>query len=156
MELHLEFHLTLVLDSVEQDNSHGRKIKREVSVFDFTGNNLKKWESVTNVIKVIRSGEREKKPDEEIVYYISNCRKNAKEFAQIIRGHWGIENKLHWVKDVIFKEDESPIQDFSAATNMSILLTRGINLLRSSGFLSITEGQRWLDRKWNRLMIMLA
>ena len=60
------------------------------------------------------------------------------------------------MKNVIFKEDESPIQDFSAATNMSILLTIGINFLRSSGFLSITEGQRWLDRKWNRLMILLA
>jgi hypothetical protein len=77
-------------------------------------------------------------------------------FCQKIRGHWGIENILHWVRDVIFKEDDSPIKDFKAATNMSILLTIGMNLLRSSGFLSITDGQRWLDRKWNRLMILLA
>jgi predicted transposase YbfD/YdcC len=111
---------------------------------------------VESVIKVTRSGERENKPDKEVAYYISNLKKDAEIFAKIIRGHWGIENRLHWVKDVIFKEDESEIKDFNPATNMSILLTIGINLLRSCGFISITEGQRWLDRKWNRLMILLA
>ena len=141
---------------LEQDNSHGRKITREVSVFEFTDNTKKEWDSVESVIKVNRSGDRGKKPYEEVAYYISNCRKDAETFCQKIRGHWGIENILHWVRDVIFEEDDSPIKDFKAATNMSILLTIGMNLLRSSGFLSITDGQRWLDRKWNRLMILLA
>lgn len=140
----------------EQDNSHGRKIKREVSVYEFTGNKKKEWNSVISVIKVYRSGERGKKLYEEIAYYISDCQKSAQEFLTKVRGHWCIENQLHWVRDVIFSEDESPIKDFKAATNMSILLTIGINLLRSSGFLSITEGQRWLDRKWDRLMILLS
>jgi predicted transposase YbfD/YdcC len=145
-----------ISNAVEKDNSHGRKIKREVSVFEFTGNKKKKWDSVKSVIKVTRSGKRGNKPYEEEVYYISNCQKDANIFSKIIRGHWGIENQLHWVKDVIFKEDKSPIKDFDAASNISILQTIGINLLRSCGFISITEGQRWLDRKWDRLMILLA
>ena len=38
-------------------------------------------------------------------YYISNRLKEAKEFGKIIRSHWSIENSLHWVKDVVFEED---------------------------------------------------
>jgi predicted transposase YbfD/YdcC len=55
-------------------------------------------------------------------------------FAEIIRGHWKIENQLHWVKDVIFEEDKSQISDFQAASNWSILTTIGLNLFRSLGF----------------------
>ncbi len=77
-------------------------------------------------------------------------------FNKIIRGHWTIENQLHWVKDVILGEDKSQIKDFNPATNMSILQTIGMNLFRSRGFISITEGKRWLANKWDRLMILLA
>ncbi|GCL51591.1 transposase [Microcystis aeruginosa NIES-3804] len=73
-------------------------------------------------------------------------------FAEIIQGHWKIENQLHWVKDVIFQEDKSQISDFQAASNWSILTTMGLNLFRSLGFISITEGQRWLAERWKKLI----
>jgi len=139
---------------VELDVSHGRKILRKVSVFERTGNKINNWEKFKSFIKVERSGERENKLYEEVAYYISSCQKNAQEFAEKIRGYWTIENQLHWVKDVVLEEDTNGISDFQPATNLSILKTIGMNLLRSLGFLSITEGQRWLASRWERLTIL--
>jgi predicted transposase YbfD/YdcC len=47
--------------------------------------------------------------------------RTASEFADGIRGHWGIENRLHWVKDVVFKEDSSRIRTGNAPANFSIV-----------------------------------
>jgi predicted transposase YbfD/YdcC len=79
---------------------------------------------------------------------------SAQVFAKIIRGYWKIENQLHWVKDVIFEEDKSEISDFQAASNWSILTTIGLNLFRGLGFLSITEGQKWLAERWEKLIVL--
>lgn len=65
--------------------------------------------------------------------------------------------------DVIFKEDDSSIDNFQARTNLSILQTITINLFRLLGFVSITEGQslssnevkEWLNNRWSRLWILL-
>jgi len=46
---------------------------------------------------------------EEKVFYISSVTENAAEFAQRIRVHWHVEHRLHEVKDVVLKEDESPL-----------------------------------------------
>lgn len=75
--------------------------------------------------------------------------------AEQIQRHWRIENQLHWVKDVIFKEDDWPLSHFQAATNFSVLRTLAMNLLRFLGFFSITEAQRWLANRVDRLLILL-
>ncbi len=67
----------ILSESLEKDISHGRKIKRKVAVFEFIENNKKEWESLQSVIQVTRSGERGKKSYKEIVYYISNLKKDA-------------------------------------------------------------------------------
>ena len=80
---------------------------------------------------------------------------NAQVFMNKIRGHWRIENQLHWVKDVIFQEDSSGIYKFQPATNLSVLKTIAMNLFRCLGFLSVTEGQRWLGDRFWRLAVLL-
>jgi predicted transposase YbfD/YdcC len=86
------------------------------------------FENLRRIIKVERRGSRGDKTYEETAYYISSLTESAQVFAKIIRGHWKIENQLHWVKDVIFEEDKSEISDFQAASNWSILTTIGLNL----------------------------
>ncbi len=112
------------------------------------------FENLRRIIKVERRGSRGDKTYEETAYYISSLTASAQVFAEIIRGHWKIENQLHWVKDVIFEEDKSQISDFQAASNWSILTTMGLNLFRSLGFLSITERQRWLAERWEKLIVL--
>jgi hypothetical protein len=74
--------------------------------------------------------------------------------ASAIQVHWGIENKLHWVKDVIFQEDSSPITHFQAATNFSTLKTLGRNFFKNLGFDSMTAGKRWLANPKNYIFLL--
>lgn len=138
-----------------EDSSHGRDVMRMTSVFNVTDSFSPLWEHIKSYIKVERYGERDGQEYYNSAYYISSLVENAQNFAEKIRGHWKIENQLHWVKDVIFKEDTLPITDFQAVSNLSILQTIALNLFRSLGFLSITEGQRWLNHRWFRLWDLL-
>ena len=141
--------------SQEQEKSHGRIIKRHVSVFKSLDSLKSHWSGIQSFIRVERWGKRGKKDCHQVAYYISSLWENAEVFASKIKGHWLIENQLHWVKDVIFSEDNSSIRHNQARTNLSILQTLAINLFRLFGFSSITEGQRWLNHRWSRLEILL-
>ena len=81
-------------------------------------------------------------PYHQILYYLSSRLETAEVFARKIRAHWSIENRLHWVLDVVFWEDSSPIRQCQPACNISTLKTIGINLLRSLGFLSIVRDRK--------------
>lgn len=62
---------------------------------------------------------------------------DAELFAKGIRGHWSVENRLHWVKDVIQHEDESGIKKGNGIEALSILKNMAINVSRELGFDSI-------------------
>ncbi|MEG4990088.1 ISAs1 family transposase [Microcoleus sp. BR0-C5] len=132
------------------DISHGRNIVRKVSVFDIPpmvsqSFEKSKWSKITSLIKVERSGTRGKKDYEHLAYYISSLSVPAEIFASKIRGHWLIENQLHWVKDVFFKQDTWPRHNYTAVTNLSVLTTIALNFYRFLGFSSLKIGQRWLN-----------
>ncbi len=76
-------------------------------------------------------------------------------FAQKIRQHWGIENRLHWVKDVIFGEDTAPFTNHNAATNWSIIRNIAINLARKGGYDSLTKAERFLAHDIDKLFLLL-
>jgi predicted transposase YbfD/YdcC len=96
------------------------------------------WIGIERLIMVEREGFRDKKPYMKVHYYISSLKENkAQEFAKGIRSHWGIENSLHWVKDVIQNEDRSRIKDGNIAGNLSIIKSTVINLFRLNGNQSI-------------------
>ena len=139
---------------VSNDRSHGREINRQTQVFNNFHHPLQKWQHLQNFIQVKRSGYRGSKTYEEIAYYGSSLCQKAEVFASAIQGHWGIENKLHWVKDVIFQEDRSPITHFQAATNFSTLKTLGINFFKTLGFDSMTAGKRGLANPKNYLFLL--
>ena len=64
-------------------------------------------------------------------YYISSCRgTDAKAMAKAIRGHWGIENRLHWQLDMSFGEDDSRLRMGNSAENFSRVRRLVLNLLR--------------------------
>jgi len=66
---------------------------------------------------------------------------SAQEFAQGIRGHWGIENRTHWVRDVSFKEDNNKIKNDNGAVNMALFNTISLNYLRQNIDDSIKNAQ---------------
>lgn len=122
------------------NKGHGRVINRTISVFDAPQAIAATWPSVRSCIRVERSGTRGNKPFSETIFYISSLQQSATEFAQRIRHHWHIENRLHWVKDVVLKEDETPLCGGNVAIAMGILRTVAVNLFRLNHFDSITQG----------------
>jgi predicted transposase YbfD/YdcC len=77
-------------------------------------------------------------------FYLLSVPLPAAVFAAAVRGHWGIENRVHWVLDVVFREDLSRIRAGAAAENMAVLRHIALNVL------SHTEGKR-LSIKTKRL-----
>lgn len=68
--------------------------------------------------------------DGDVRYYINSFASDAKRFADAVRGHWGIENSLHWVMDVTFREDESRIHKDHGGENVSWLRRLAISLIK--------------------------
>lgn len=64
---------------------------------------------------------------------------NSRQLELGIRQHWQIENRLHWVKDVVYEEDSSPQKAGMAPINLSLLKTWVLTLLRIHGYDSLTE-----------------
>jgi predicted transposase YbfD/YdcC len=71
------------------------------------------------------------KTSTEVRYYIGSGRGSVYDYAQVIRGHWGIENSLHWVLDVTFQEDASRKRAEHGAENIAWLRRMAVSLLRN-------------------------
>jgi predicted transposase YbfD/YdcC len=67
----------------------------------------------------------------EYRYYISSAALTEEQFAKAVRGHWGIENQLHWVLDVTMKEDACPIYRGEAAQILATVRHMALNMLRA-------------------------
>jgi predicted transposase YbfD/YdcC len=78
----------------------------------------------------IRISERNGKETTDVRYYISSTKLGVRRFSQHVRGHWGIENTLHWCLDVTFREDESRVRNRIAADNLAWLKRFAITLLK--------------------------
>lgn len=128
----------------QTERTRDRQTRRTVSVLDRVTGLDPQWVGVQRIIRVERVGTRANRPFTETMFYISSLTLDAAALAQRIRQHWHIENRLHWVKDVVLKEDGSPLCDGNAPANFAIVRTIALNLFRHHGFDSITQGLRRL------------
>lgn len=139
---------------ISQDNTKGRRIIRQVEVFDnLSCINQNYWKGIQSFVCVTRSGMRSGKPYSERVYYISSLKLSAEEFERRIREHWLIENQNHWIRDVLFREDSSKIRSGNAAQNFAIIRSIVLNLLRINGYHSPTMTQRMIAENINYLLL---
>lgn len=116
------------------EKARGRIDNRKVSLYENRADHCPTWKGIQRLVKVRRWGIRKGKEYDYTSYYIlSRPINHACLVAKYIRSHWGIENNLHWIKDVLLKEDLMPIQRQKSATNVAILNTTALNLLRLAG-----------------------
>ena len=140
---------------VDIEKNRGRTTCRIVNVFTELKNIDPDWVGVQSLIQIERIAIRSGKKYLQINHYISSLVSKAITFAEGIRQHWGSENRLHWVKDVIFGEDAAPFRNSNAATNWSIIRNIVINLARKGGYDSLTKAQRFLAHDIDKLFLLL-
>jgi predicted transposase YbfD/YdcC len=112
------------------EKTHGRLVKRSCQVFALPQQLRHQWAGLKTFIVVQREGIREHKPFHERQYYICSLSKQAQQLLADTQGHWGIENRLHWVRDVTFREDFPPRQGGNAPVNWAILHNFFITIAR--------------------------
>lgn len=95
-----------------------------------------------------RVNDGELKYSEELVYYVSSRKMSAKEALAESRKHWGIENRLHWVLDVAFREDSWLVRAKKLAKNLSLIRKICLNLIRASNTKGSVRG-RIKKAGWN-------
>jgi predicted transposase YbfD/YdcC len=89
-----------------------------------------KWEGLRSVGMVESQRELDGKVTIERRYYLCSLKTEVQTFARAVRGHWGVENKLHWALDVSFREDQSRARQGYAAENLASLRRLALNLLK--------------------------
>jgi predicted transposase YbfD/YdcC len=129
------------------DDGHGRLVRRRVFACpDLDAlTTLEGWPKLAAVLAVetIRGIPGRGKVTAEIRYYLSSAKLPPEELAVAIRNHWRVENGLHWVLDVIFREDASRVRERNAARNLALLRKVALNLARADGSLKASlRGKR--------------
>ena len=115
------------------DDTHGRLVRRRVFASTEAAGleALAAWPGLRTVLAVetIRSVNSAPKVESEIRYFLSSCTDHPAVLGQAIRTHWSIENSLHWVLDVTFREEDSRVRDRRAARNVAVLRKIALNLV---------------------------
>jgi predicted transposase YbfD/YdcC len=138
--------------TVEDD--HGRRESRTVRVLPAAKNlsaaTQEAWMGILSLVMVMRvvTCKATGAVTTEVAYYISSLRPNARRIGAAIRGHWSIENGLHWVLDVVFREDARRLYDRTAGENVAFLNRLALSILRGDP----SKGSLKVKRKragWN-------
>ena len=122
----IDFHETI-------DSGHGRQEIRRYYILDEIDDveSACEWKGLSTIgmVETIRVTGDNSTTNRR--YYIASIEKDAELFGTAVRKHWGIENSLHWVLDVSFREDECRVRKNNAAENFSVLRRVALNLLKN-------------------------
>jgi len=88
------------------------------------------WVGLKTIGAAVRVYEQNGKKKSDVRYYLCSMRRNGKLFASAVRNHWGIENKLHWILDMTYREDESRVRNRNFAENLSWLRRLTLSLIK--------------------------
>lgn len=88
------------------------------------------WADLNAIVRVQRERRLADKVQQETAYYISSLTTDAQKILQATRHHWSIENSLHWVMDVTFREDDMRIRKGNSSQNMVVLRHIALNILK--------------------------
>lgn len=143
--------------NMQTERSRGRRERRHVAVYEPSAAVVNQgWKKLHRVLYVVRSGWRENAFYRRQSYYITSREDTAIGFAQGIRGHWSIENRLHWVKDAQMREDTSPaVKSRRAAANLSLFRNVALTCYRHAGYASLKGATACFANKVKELLQLL-
>lgn len=117
------------------DNKHGRMEIRECWAIDGADNldflrGAAEWPRLQTIVRIRSERRLKRKSEVKIRYFITSLANDARQILAAKRAHWGIENSLHWVLDVAFREDDSRVRQGNADQNLAVLRQIALNLLK--------------------------
>lgn len=133
------------------DGDHGRIETRRYYIISDTDwlDGKKDWKNLNTIGMVIAERDDGVKISKEARYFICSIPPDAKLFAKSVREHWGIENKVHWVLDIAFREDESRMRKGDSPANFSIIRHIALNMLRHENTLKVGIKNKRLNAAWD-------
>jgi len=133
-----------------ESRGHGREEERACCVLYDLGriSGRDDWADLRAIVRVTRFRRVGGVETCEVAHYISSRRGGAEELGGAARLHWGIENGLHWVLDVIFREDDCRLKDRTAAENLAVLRRVAASLFRQDNSKGSVSGKQ-LRAAWD-------
>jgi predicted transposase YbfD/YdcC len=133
------------------EKAHGREETRSYYVCSVPRDlpDCRRWPGLRAIGWTINDTMRDGKRSYEMRYYIMSRKLSAKEFAAAVRGHWSIENRLHWQLDVTFQEDQSRLRRGHADANFSILRRTALSLLKNNHTIKVGVKNKRLNAGWD-------
>lgn len=146
------------------DKGHGRLETREawtISDPDIIKHlrNAEKWAGLSTIMMVqaqrtLLCGDTQKKDKPDRRYYISSAEGNAFTLLNASRTHWHVENRLHWILDIAFREDESRLRKGHSAQNFATLRHIALNLLKKEPSLNVGIKNKRLTAGWDHQYLL--
>jgi predicted transposase YbfD/YdcC len=113
-----------------REKDHGRTELRTYTAMAAPLAVSRHWPDARSIVRVCRESTAQGKKTKEVRHFISSLSPDVERLAARIRGHWGIENRLHWSLDVTFNEDQSRIRQGHAAENAALLRRLALSILK--------------------------
>lgn len=134
-----------------KEHGHGRDEHRTYYVCDVPDDlpDRARWKGLKRIGVAISDTVRGGKPCDDVRYYILSKKLNARSFGAAVRGHWGIENSLHWQLDMSFNEDRSRIRKGYADANFAIVRRMALSLLKNEKSQKVGVKTKRLTAGWN-------
>jgi len=139
------------------EKNRGRIEKREYWVTGDVGGlgTLEKWPGLAAMVMCKRTRTVGEDTSSETHYYITSTNDaHAEDIGNSVRSHWSVENSLHWVLDIAFREDESRIRTGNAQQNMGLFRKLAINLLKNDKTSKRGIKNKRLRAGWNNDYMM--
>jgi predicted transposase YbfD/YdcC len=135
----------------EYSKGHGRIEKRRYWITEQIEwlSAKEEWEGLKSIGMTERICEQNGVKTIEVRYHLCSIPQNAKQYVTAVRGHWGIENSLHWVLDVVFMEDGSRIRKDHGPENMALVRHVFYNLLKNDKETKLSMRQKKLKAEWS-------
>jgi predicted transposase YbfD/YdcC len=136
------------------NKGHGRIETRECWVTDKEEylsliRKRQQWKGLKSIIRIVSQRQIAEKIEVQTRYFISSLPADAKTILKAKRSHWKIENQLHWVLDIAFREDESRVRKDYAAENLAVLRHMALNLLKNEKTAKGGIHAKRLQAGWN-------